>query len=310
MESLSSYARQFLGQMEKPDVESIEGLPPAISIDQKSTNRNPRSDGRHSDRRFMTISVCSMHGSGRRTVRSAERSSQSRALIEMVDQVMALPERSRIQLLAPVVRGRKGEHAKLLEQAKRSGYVRVRIDGSMYELSEDIKLEKNIKHNIEIVVDRLIVKPGIEQRLTDSMENVLHLANGLALVEVNGGETADGSMLSFSQSFSCPDCGISIEEIEPRSFSFNNPFGACPDCYGLGYKMEFDIDLIIPDRSLSIQDGAIVVTGWQSCTDKGSFTRAILDALAKEYQFDLATPFQELPQNVQDMLIQARVAGK
>ena len=222
---------------------------------------------------------------------------------QMVDQVMALPERSRIQLLAPVVRGRKGEHAKLLEQAKRSGYVRVRIDGSMYELSEDIKLEKNIKHNIEIVVDRLIVKPGIEQRLTDSMENVLHLANGLALVEVNGGEAADGSMLSFSQSFSCPDCGISIEEIEPRSFSFNNPFGACPDCYGLGYKMEFDVDLMIPDRSLSIQDGAIVVTGWQSCTDKGSFTRAILDALAKEYQFDLATPFQELPQDVQDMLI-------
>ena len=210
---------------------------------------------------------------------------------------------ARIQLLAPVVRGRKGEHAKLLEQAKRSGYVRVRIDGSMYELSEDIKLEKNIKHNIEIVVDRLIVKPGIEQRLTDSMENVLHLANGLALVEVNGGEAADGSMLSFSQSFACPDCGISIEEIEPRSFSFNNPFGACPDCYGLGYKMEFDVDLMIPDRSLSIQDGAIVVTGWQSCTDKGSFTRAILDALAKEYQFDLATPFQELPQDVQDMLI-------
>ena len=216
---------------------------------------------------------------------------------------MELPERSRIQLLAPVVRGRKGEHAKLLEQAKRSGYVRVRIDGSMYELSEDIRLEKNIKHNIEIVVDRLIVKPGIEQRLTDSMENVLHLANGLVLIEVNGGEAAGGSMLSFSQSFSCPDCGISIEEIEPRSFSFNNPFGACPDCYGLGYKMEFDIDLMIPDRSLSIQDGAIVVTGWQSCTDKGSFTRAILDALAKEYQFDLATPFQELPQNVQDMLI-------
>ena len=244
-----------------------------------------------------------MHGSGHRTVRSAERLSAKQSVDQMVDQVMALPERSRIQLLAPVVRGRKGEHAKLLEQAKRSGYVRVRIDGSMYELSEDIRLEKNIKHNIEIVVDRLIVKPGIEQRLTDSMENVLHLANGLALVEVNGGEAADGSMLSFSQSFSCPDCGISIEEIEPRSFSFNNPFGACPDCYGLGYKMEFDVDLMIPDRSMSIQDGAIVVTGWQSCTDKGSFTRAILDALAKEYQFDLATPFQELPQDVQDMLI-------
>ena len=302
MESLSSYARQFLGQMEKPDVESIEGLPPAISIDQKSTNRNPRSTvGTVTEIydyfRLLYARIGTPH------CPKCGKVIAKQSVDQMVDQVMALPERSRIQLLAPVVRGRKGEHAKLLEQAKRSGYVRVRIDGSMYELSEDIKLEKNIKHNIEIVVDRLIVKPGIEQRLTDSMENVLHLANGLALVEVNGGEAADGSMLSFSQSFSCPDCGISIEEIEPRSFSFNNPFGACPDCSGLGYKMEFDIDLIIPDRSLSIQDGAIVVTGWQSCTDKGSFTRAILDALAKEYQFDLATPFQELPQNVQDMLI-------
>ena len=302
MESLSSYARQFLGQMEKPDVESIEGLPPAISIDQKSTNRNPRSTvGTVTEIydyfRLLYARIGTPH------CPKCGKVIAKQSVDQMVDQVMALPERSRIQLLAPVVRGRKGEHAKLLEQAKRSGYVRVRIDGSMYELSEDIKLEKNIKHNIEIVVDRLIVKPGIEQRLTDSMENVLHLANGLALVEVNGGEAADGSMLSFSQNFSCPDCGISIEEIEPRSFSFNNPFGACPDCYGLGYKMEFDIDLIIPDRSLSIQDGAIVVTGWQSCTDKGSFTRAILDALAKEYQFDLATPFQELPQNVQDMLI-------
>ena len=302
MESLSSYARQFLGQMEKPDVESIEGLPPAISIDQKSTNRNPRSTvGTVTEIydyfRLLYARIGTPH------CPKCGKVIAKQSVDQMVDQVMALPERSRIQLLAPVVRGRKGEHAKLLEQAKRSGYVRVRIDGSMYELSEDIKLEKNIKHNIEIVVDRLIVKPGIEQRLTDSMENVLHLANGLALVEVNGGEAADGSMLSFSQSFSCPDCGISIEEIEPRSFSFNNPFGACPDCYGLGYKMEFDIDLMIPDRSLSIQDGAIVVTGWQSCTDKGSFTRAILDALAKEYQFDLATPFQELPQNVQDMLI-------
>ena len=302
MESLSSYARQFLGQMEKPDVESIEGLPPAISIDQKSTNRNPRSTvGTVTEIydyfRLLYARIGTPH------CPKCGKVIAKQSVDQMVDQVMALPERSRIQLLAPVVRGRKGEHAKLLEQAKRSGYVRVRIDGSMYELSEDIKLEKNIKHNIEIVVDRLIVKPGIEQRLTDSMENVLHLANGLALVEVNGGEAADGSMLSFSQSFSCPDCGISIEEIEPRSFSFNNPFGACPDCYGLGYKMEFDIDLIVPDRSLSIQDGAIVVTGWQSCTDKGSFTRAILDALAKEYQFDLATPFQELPQNVQDMLI-------
>ena len=302
MESLSSYARQFLGQMEKPDVESIEGLPPAISIDQKSTNRNPRSTvGTVTEIydyfRLLYARIGTPH------CPKCGKVIAKQSVDQMVDQVMALPERSRIQLLAPVVRGRKGEHAKLLEQAKRSGYVRVRIDGSMYELSEDIKLEKNIKHNIEIVVDRLIVKPGIEQRLTDSMENVLHLANGLALVEVNGGEAADGSMLSFSQSFSCPDCGISIEEIEPRSFSFNNPFGACPDCYGLGYKMEFDIDLMIPDRSLSIQDGAIVVTGWQSCTDKGSFTRAILDALAKEYQFDLATPFQELPQHVQDMLI-------
>ena len=302
MESLSSYARQFLGQMEKPDVESIEGLPPAISIDQKSTNRNPRSTvGTVTEIydyfRLLYARIGTPH------CPKCGKVIAKQSVDQMVDQVMALPERSRIQLLAPVVRGRKGEHAKLLEQAKRSGYVRVRIDGSMYELSEDIRLEKNIKHNIEIVVDRLIVKPGIEQRLTDSMENVLLLANGLALVEVNGGEAAGGSMLSFSQSFSCPDCGISIEEIEPRSFSFNNPFGACPDCYGLGYKMEFDIDLMIPDRSLSIQDGAIVVTGWQSCTDKGSFTRAILDALAKEYQFDLATPFQELSQDVQDMLI-------
>ena len=302
MESLSSYARQFLGQREKPDVESIEGLPPAISIDQKSTNRNPRSTvGTVTEIydyfRLLYARIGTPH------CPKCGKVIAKQSVDQMVDQVMALPERSRIQLLAPVVRGRKGEHAKLLEQAKRSGYVRVRIDGSMYELSEDIRLEKNIKHNIEIVVDRLIVKPGIEQRLTDSMENVLHLANGLALVEVNGGEAAGGSMLSFSQSFSCPDCGISIEEIEPRSFSFNNPFGACPDCYGLGYKMEFDIDLMIPDRSLSIQDGAIVVTGWQSCTDKGSFTRAILDALAKEYQFDLATPFQELSQDVQDMLI-------
>ena len=302
MESLSSYARQFLGQMEKPDVESIEGLPPAISIDQKSTNRNPRSTvGTVTEIydyfRLLYARIGTPH------CPKCGKVIAKQSVDQMVDQVMALPERSRIQLLAPVVRGRKGEHAKLLEQAKRSGYVRVRIDGSMYELSEDIRLEKNIKHNIEIVVDRLIVKPGIEQRLTDSMENVLHLANGLALVEVNGGEAADRSMLSFSQSFSCPDCGISIEEIEPRSFSFNNPFGACPDCYGLGYKMEFDVDLMIPDRSMSIQDGAIVVTGWQSCTDKGSFTRAILDALAKEYQFDLATPFQELSQDVQDMLI-------
>ena len=302
MESLSSYARQFLGQMEKPDVESIEGLPPAISIDQKSTNRNPRSTvGTVTEIydyfRLLYARIGTPH------CPKCGKAIAKQSVDQMVDQVMALPERSKIQLLAPVVRGRKGEHVKLLEQAKRSGYVRVRIDGNLYDLSEEIKLEKNIKHNIEIVVDRLIVKPGIEQRLTDSMENVLHLANGLALVEVNGGDVAGMSMLSFSQSFSCPDCGISIEEIEPRSFSFNNPFGACPDCYGLGYKMEFDIDLMIPDRSLSILDGAIVVTGWQSCTDKGSFTRAILDALAKEYQFDLATPFLELSQEIQDMLI-------
>ena len=302
MESLSSYARQFLGQMEKPDVESIEGLPPAISIDQKSTNRNPRSTvGTVTEIydyfRLLYARIGTPH------CPKCGKEIKKQSVDQMVDQIMALPERTKIQLLAPVVRGRKGEHVKLLEQARKSGYVRVRIDGNMYELSETIQLEKNIKHNIEIVVDRLIVKPGIEKRLTDSLETVLHLAEGLALAEVNGGVENGGEILSFSQSFSCPDCGISIEEIEPRSFSFNNPFGACPDCYGLGYKMEFDIDLMIPDRSLSIMDGAIVVTGWQSCTEKSSFTRAILDALAEEYHFDLATPFQELPQEIQDMLI-------
>ncbi|MCD7737109.1 MAG: excinuclease ABC subunit UvrA [Lachnospiraceae bacterium] len=297
MESLSSYARQFLGQMEKPDVESIEGLPPAISIDQKTTNRNPRSTvGTVTEiydyfrLLYARIGVPHCPKCGREI--------RKQSVDQMVDQIMALPERTRIQLLAPVVRGRKGEHVKLLDQARRSGYVRVRIDGNMYELSEEIKLEKNIKHNIEIVVDRLVVKPGIEKRLTDSMETVLQLAGGLGLVDIQDGET-----MSFSQSFSCPDCNISIEEIEPRSFSFNNPFGACPDCFGLGYKMEFDIDLMIPDRSLSILDGAIVVTGWQSCTDTGSFTRAILDALAKEYSFDLSTPFEQLPPDIQDMLI-------
>ena len=297
MESLSSYARQFRGQMEKPDVESIEGLPPAISIDQKSTNRNPRSTvGTVTEiydyfrLLYARIGIPHCPKCGREIKRQS--------IDQMVDQIMALPERTRIQVLAPVVRGRKGEHVKLLDQARRSGYVRVRIDGNMYELSEEIKLEKNIKHNIEIVVDRLVVKEGIEKRLTDSLENVMQLADGLALVDVQNGET-----LSFSQSFSCPDCGVSIDEIEPRSFSFNNPFGACPDCFGLGYKMEFDIDLMIPDRSLSILDGAIVVTGWQSCTDKGSFTRAVLDALAKEYEFDLSTPFEQLPQDIQDMLI-------
>ena len=302
MESLSSYARQFLGQMEKPDVESIEGLPPAISIDQKSTNRNPRSTvGTVTEIydyfRLLYARIGTPH------CPKCGKEIKKQSVDQMVDQIMSLPERTKIQLLAPVVRGRKGEHVKLLEQARKSGYVRVRIDGNMYELSETIRLEKNIKHNIEIVVDRLIVKPGIEKRLTDSLETVLHLAEGLALAEVNGGVENGGEILSFSQNFSCPDCGISIEEIEPRSFSFNNPFGACPDCYGLGYKMEFDIDLMIPDRSLSIMDGAIVVTGWQSCTEKSSFTRAILDALAEEYHFDLATPFQELPQEIQDMLI-------
>ena len=302
MESLSSYARQFLGQMEKPDVESIEGLPPAISIDQKSTNRNPRSTvGTVTEIydyfRLLYARIGTPH------CPKCGKEIKKQSVDQMVDQIMSLPERTKIQLLAPVVRGRKGEHVKLLEQARKSGYVRVRIDGNMYELSETIRLEKNIKHNIQIVVDRLIVKTGIQKRLTDSLETVLHLAEGLALAEVNGGVENGGEILSFSQSFSCPDCGISIEEIEPRSFSFNNPFGACPDCYGLGYKMEFDIDLMIPDRSLSIMDGAIVVTGWQSCTEKSSFTRAILDALAEEYHFDLATPFQELPQEIQDMLI-------
>ena len=297
MESLSSYARQFLGQMEKPDVESIEGLPPAISIDQKSTNRNPRSTvGTVTEIydyfRLLYARVGIPH------CPKCGKEIRKQTVDQMVDHIMALPERSRIQLLAPVVRGRKGTHAKLLEQTKRSGYVRVQIDGSRYELSEEISLDKNIKHNIEIVVDRLIVKSGIEKRLTDSLETVLELAEGLAIVDVNGEET-----IRFSQSFSCPDCGISIDEIEPRSFSFNNPFGACPDCYGLGYKMEFDEDLMIPDKTLSIADGAIAVIGWQSCTDKGSYTRAILDALAEEYQFDLHTPYEELPQDIRDMLI-------
>ena len=296
MESLSSYARQFLGQMEKPDVDSIEGLPPAISIDQKSTNRNPRSTvGTVTEIydyfRLLYARIGIPH------CPKCGKEIKKQSVDQMVDQIMALKERSKIQLLAPVVRGRKGEHAKLFEQARRSGYVRVRVDGSLYELTEEIKLDKNKKHNIEILVDRLVVKPGIEKRLTDSLENVLSLADGLALVDVDGEET-----LSFSQSFSCPDCGISIDEIEPRSFSFNNPFGACPDCYGLGYKMEFDPELMVPDRSLSILEGAIAVTGWQSCTDKGSFTRAILDALSEAYGFDLGTPFRDLPQDIQDML--------
>ena len=297
MESLSSYARQFLGQMEKPDVENIEGLPPAISIDQKSTNRNPRSTvGTVTEIydyfRLLYARVGIPH------CPKCGREIKKQTVDQMVDSIMSFPERTKIQLLAPVVRGRKGTHAKLLEQAKRSGYVRVQIDGNLYELSEEISLDKNIKHNIEIVVDRLIVKPGIEKRLSDSIETVLDLAEGLLMVD-----TMDGNIHNFSQSFSCPDCGISVDEIEPRSFSFNNPFGACPDCLGLGYKMEFDIDLMIPDRSLSILDGAIVVTGWQSCTNEGSFSRAILDALAREYDFSLATPFEEYPEKIQDILI-------
>ena len=297
MESLSSYARQFLGQMEKPDVESIEGLSPAISIDQKSTNRNPRSTvGTVTEiydyMRLLYARIGIPH------CPKCGKEIKKQTIDQMVDQIMELPERSKIQLLAPVVRGRKGEHVKVLDQAKKSGFVRVRIDGNQYELSEEIHLDKNIKHNIEIVVDRLIVRSGIEKRLTDSIETAMSLGNGLMMVDV-----IDGEMLNFSQNFACPDCGISIDEVEPRSFSFNNPFGACPDCFGLGYKMEFDENLMIPDKSLSINEGAITVLGWQSCTDKGSFSRAILDALAKEYHFSLDTPFEQYPQEIQDVLI-------
>ena len=297
MESLSSYARQFLGQMEKPDVESIEGLSPAISIDQKSTNHNPRSTvGTVTEIydyfRLLYARVGIPH------CPKCGREIAKQSVDQMVDQIMALPERTKIQLLAPVVRGRKGTHAKLFERAKKSGYVRVRVDGNMYELSEEIALDKNVKHNIEIIVDRLVVKPGIEKRLTDSVENVLELAEGLLVVDV-----IDGESLNFSQSFSCPVCEISIDEIEPRSFSFNNPFGACPECFGLGYKMEFSEELMIPDPSLSINQGAIAVLGWQSCTDKSSFTRAILDALCKEYHFDLDTPFEDYPKEIHDILI-------
>ena len=297
MESLSSYARQFLGQMEKPNVESIEGLSPAISIDQKSTNRNPRSTvGTVTEiydyfrLLYARIGIPHCPNCGREI--------HKQTIDQMVDQIMALPEGTKLQLLAPVVRGRKGEHAKVLERAKKSGYVRVRIDGSLYELTEEIKLDKNIKHNIEIIVDRLVVKEGITRRLTDSIENVMELANGLMIVDIIGGEP-----MNFSDSFACPDCGISIEEVEPRSFSFNNPFGACPECFGLGYKTEFDVDLMIPDKTLSINQGAITVMGWQSCTDKNSFTNAILQALCKEYDFSLDTPFEELTPEVQDMLI-------
>ena len=297
MESLSSYARQFLGQMEKPNVESIEGLSPAISIDQKSTNRNPRSTvGTVTEIydyfRLLYARIGIPH------CPKCGKTIEKQTVDQMVDQIMALPERTKIQLLAPVVRGRKGRHEKVLEQARKSGYVRVAIDGNMYELSEEIKLDKNIKHTIAIIVDRLAVKPGIEKRLTDSIESVLSLSDGLLVVD-----TMDGKYLNFSQSFSCPDCGISVDEIEPRSFSFNNPFGACPDCLGLGYKMEFDERLMIPDPSLSIEEGAIAVLGWQSCTSKGSFTRAILDALCEEYHFDLSTPFQDYPKEIHDILI-------
>ncbi len=300
MESLSSYARQFLGQMEKPDVERIEGLSPAISIDQKSTNRNPRSTvGTVTEiydyfrLLYARIGIPHCPNCGKEI--------KKQTVDQIVDQVMALPEGTKIQLLAPVVRGRKGQHEKVFDRARRSGYVRVRIDGSLYDLSEeseDFKLDKNIKHNIEIVVDRLVVKAGIERRLTDSIENVFALAEGLMTLDV-----IDGEPIQFSQSFACPDCGISISEIEPRSFSFNNPFGACPACFGLGYKMEFDEELIIPDKSVSLEDGAIAVLGWQSSGDQGSFTNAILQALAKEFKFSLKTPFGELPEDIQDMII-------
>ena len=297
MESLSSYARQFLGQMEKPDVDSIEGLSPAISIDQKSTNRNPRSTvGTVTEiydyMRLLYARVGTVH------CPKCAREIKKQSVDQIVDQIMGLPERTKFQVLAPVVRGRKGEHVKVLEGAKKSGYVRVRVDGIIYELTEDIKLEKNKKHNIEIVVDRLSVKEGMEKRLTESVETALALADGLAMIDVIDGET-----LNFSQSFACPDCGISVEEVEPRSFSFNNPFGACPECFGLGYKMEFDIDLIIPDKRLSIDEGAIAALGWQSATDEGSFTRAILKALAEEYKFSLSTPFKDYPAEIKDILV-------
>ena len=297
MESLSSYARQFLGQMEKPNVDKIEGLSPAISIDQKSTNRNPRSTvGTVTEIydyfRLLYARIGIPH------CPKCGKEIKKQSVDQMVDQLMTLPERTKIQLLAPVVRGRKGEHQKLFEQAKRSGYVRVIVDGSLYELSEEIKLDKNKKHNIEIVVDRLMIKEGIEKRLTDSIENVLELADGLMTVDV-----IDGEQIQFSDSFSCPDCGISVDEVEPRSFSFNNPFGACPTCFGLGYKMEFDVELMIPDKKLSIMEGAIQVMGWQSCTDKNSFTYAILKALTEEYHFSLDTPFQDYPDDVKYVLL-------
>lgn len=297
MESLSSYARQFLGQMEKPQVESIEGLPPAISIDQKSTNRNPRSTVGTVTEIYDYMRLLYARA-GIPHCPKCGKEIKKQTIDEMVDKVLELPERTKFQILAPIVRGKKGRHEKVFESAKKSGYVRVRVDGNMYELSEKIKLDKNIKHSIEIVIDRLSIREGIEKRLTDSIENALKLGNGLMEVDVIGGET-----VTFSQNFACPDCGISIDEIQPRSFSFNNPFGACPDCFGLGYKMEFDVDLMIPDKSLSINQGAIVVLGWQSANDPKSFTNAILQALCKRYDFDLDTPFEEYPKNIQDILI-------
>ena len=298
MESLSSYARQFLGQMEKPDVESIDGLSPAISIDQKSTNRNPRSTVGTVTEIYDYFSLLYAR-IGTPHCPKCGREIKKQSVDQMVDQIMSMPERTRIQLLAPVVKGRKGEHVKLLEKMRRSGFVRVKIDGNLYDLSEEIRLEKNNKHLIEVVVDRLVVKPGIEKRLTDSIETVLSLSEGLLVVE----EADSGEIQTFSSSYACPDCGISVEEVEPRSFSFNNPFGACPECSGLGYKMEFDEDLMIPDKSLSIAEGAIQVLGWQSCTDPSSYTFAILKALSETYGFDLNTPYQELPEKVRHMLI-------
>ena len=297
MESLSSYARQFLGQMEKPQVESIEGLPPAISIDQKSTNRNPRSTVGTVTEIYDYMRLLYARA-GVPHCPKCGKEIKKQSVDEIVDRILELPERTKFQILAPIVRGKKGRHEKVFESAKKSGYVRVIVDGNMYQLTEEITLDKNIKHNIEIVVDRLSIREGIEKRLTDSIENALKLGNGLMNLDVIGGET-----ITFSQNFACTDCGISIDEIQPRSFSFNNPFGACPDCYGLGYKMEFDVDLMIPNQSLSINQGAIVVLGWQSANDKKSFTNAILQALCKKYKFDLDTPFEKYPKKIKDILI-------
>ena len=297
MEALSSYARQFLGQKEKPQVESIEGLPPAISIDQKSTNKNPRSTVGTVTEIYDYMRLLYARA-GIPHCPKCGREIKKQTVDEMVDRILMLEERTKFQILAPVVRGKKGRHEKVFESAKKSGYLRVRVDGNMYELTEEIKLEKNIKHSIEIIIDRLSIREGIEKRLTDSVENALKLGNGLMIVDVIGGEE-----MTFSQNFACPDCGISIDEVQPRSFSFNNPFGACPDCYGLGYKMEFDEDLIIPDKSLSINQGAIVVLGWQSANDGKSFSNAILQALALKYNFSLDTPFEDYPKEIHDILI-------